>query len=337
MTEAHKCELLGGAFAIIVQLSLALVCVLTLVIKRQSEYPQRDWLVWFLDATKQGVGSSFGHFSNIYLSVVIAQSLPTADECQWYCTTYVLDATVGTACNLILLSLFSMAVRRFPYCGEGMIPGDYGDPPQLTLYLPQLAVWLMIVVFGKVLLLLSLSQVIVPLDALLATVFKPIRKYPELELVLVMILIPSVLNALQFWLTDSFLKRSESNDKLEDGAETEMTGLRSGHLDDDLLVSTHSGSTDSEDTSSSTHSGRMKRPHSESSLQSSISSVVVRISRSVLALLPKRTTKAVSSRDDSTIRPNRSTNDRSKGFQHTPTADHRRLLRQPTIPSDLEG
>eukprot|EP01037_Dinobryon_pediforme_P038981 gene38981-47306_t len=161
MTEAHKCELLGGAFAMIVQLSLALVCVLTLVIKRQSEYPQRDWLVWFLDATKQGVGSSFGHFSNIYLSVVIAQSLPTADECQWYCTTYVLDATVGTA---------------------WMIPGDYGDPPQLTLYLPQLAVWLMIVVIGKVLLLLSLSQVIVPLDALLATVFKPIRKYPELEL-----------------------------------------------------------------------------------------------------------------------------------------------------------
>lgn len=241
MAEVQKCRLIGGLFAMLVQVCLAFVCIGTLIIKRQQETPQRDWLVWFLDATKQGLGSSFGHFSNIYLSMVIAQSLPEADECQWYCTTYVLDATLGTACNLLLLTLFTAVVKQLPQCRDTMEIGEYGNPPQLALYLPQLAVWLVIVVMGKMLMLLSLAQVIVPVDAFLAELFRPLRQTPEIELVTVMIVIPTMLNSLQFWLTDSFLKRSRNSSEDEsegsEGLVTEMTGLRSRVLlDENLLV-----------------------------------------------------------------------------------------------------
>jgi uncharacterized membrane protein YhaH (DUF805 family) len=245
MGEASSCRLVGGVFAILVQVCLAFVCVMTLIVKRFHERPQRNWLVWCMDATKQGLGSSFGHFSNIYLSMIIAQSLTTdtesseqygtnsehhlhrplllnlatnrkvfvsvGDECQWYCTTYVLDATVGTAFNLLLLSAFAYLIRQVPCCRERpvMVMGFYGDPPQMSLFLPQLGVWLIIVVISKLLLLATLTRLLRPIDAVLSDLFTPLRRHPELELVLVMIVIPTCLNALQFWLTDSFLKRSE--------------------------------------------------------------------------------------------------------------------------------
>jgi len=79
----EKCRLLGGAFASIVQGILGFICISALVIKRENEVPRRDWYVWFLDVNKQGIGASFGHFANIFLSVAIAEQLVDADECQW--------------------------------------------------------------------------------------------------------------------------------------------------------------------------------------------------------------------------------------------------------------
>lgn len=49
-----KCHLIGGLFANLIQASLAVVCIITLIIKRQQEVPQREWKVWFLDVMKQG-------------------------------------------------------------------------------------------------------------------------------------------------------------------------------------------------------------------------------------------------------------------------------------------
>lgn len=52
--KVGSCHLLGGIFASFIQGCLALLCIGTLIIKRQNEHPRRDWLVWFLDVMKQG-------------------------------------------------------------------------------------------------------------------------------------------------------------------------------------------------------------------------------------------------------------------------------------------
>ena len=72
---ASECRLLGGAFASFIQVCLATLCITTLAFKRFGEVPQRPWVVWALDVGKQSVGSSFGHFSNIFLSEIIAPLL----------------------------------------------------------------------------------------------------------------------------------------------------------------------------------------------------------------------------------------------------------------------
>jgi hypothetical protein len=139
------------------------------------------------------------------LSVIIANSLSKADECQWYCLTYVVDATLGTALNILLLKLFEMQVKRCPTC-TSMDFGEYGNPPQLNVWFKQLFVWLTIVVIAKVVTLYLLYQLIVPLNEILSDIFAVFHDKPELELVLVMIIIPTILNTLQFWVTDTYLK-----------------------------------------------------------------------------------------------------------------------------------
>jgi hypothetical protein len=59
MTPHHdpsegNCRLIDGPFASFIQACLAIVCIGTLIIKRQQESPRREVFVWFLDVMKQG-------------------------------------------------------------------------------------------------------------------------------------------------------------------------------------------------------------------------------------------------------------------------------------------
>jgi hypothetical protein len=316
----HACHLLGGYFASFLQFLLGSLCILTLIIKRQYEIPQRRLYIWFLDVTKQGVGSSFGHFSNIYLSMIIAGNLSKienanengGDECQWYCLTYMLDATFGTIWNILCLYLLekvliceedssnaigcvnsfcsSTATVTSSYicipmqtilsnCRNTQRParkdskserssadeeveidlfrtrqslhssqdrnysssqglrlvlsmGDYGNPPQFSIYLAQLAIYLVIVLFGKVVTVYLIYQYIEYLDRYIAWLFTPIVSIgvPELELVLVMVIVPVIVNSIQFWVTDTYLKK-----KTVDIEYSSVVAGEDSDLDTDLL------------------------------------------------------------------------------------------------------
>jgi hypothetical protein len=242
--SSGKCLLLGGLFSTLVQVSLGVICILALVIKRNNEIPRRDWDVWFLDVMKQGthvlhydaysksylyslhdiaIGSGFGHFANIFLSMFIAGTITDADECQWYCLTYVVDSTLGTFMNILLLRCFERCLLWCPGCTVLRF-GDYGTPPQLLIWFPQLVVWMIIVVIAKILTMFLLFQFLAPLDVIISTVFKIFTGYPELELVTVMVIIPTIMNTVQFWVTDTFLKR-----KVEEE-------VRDSELDEELIT-----------------------------------------------------------------------------------------------------
>lgn len=207
MANVRRCELLGGTFAILIQFLLAFISVGTLIIKRQYEHPRRDWMVWFLDVLKQGVGSGVGHFANIYLSQIIAFTILDADECQWYCFTYIVDCTAGLVINIFLIRLFERLVDCYPNACRALKFGDYGDPPQLSVFVIQLVIWVAMVVVNKVLLLSLMLHVLAPINTFLTYFFVRIQDQAELELVLVMVLVPAAMNTLLFWVTDTFLKR----------------------------------------------------------------------------------------------------------------------------------
>jgi hypothetical protein len=205
----ERCSLLGGNFSILVQLVLMVICFFTLVIKRFYERPQRNIIVWTLDGLKQGIGSMSGHLTNILLSPVLARKLIDGDECEWYCLIYLTDATLGISFNLLCLTLIELISSKILIHDVLWLKfGDYGNPPRVSIWFGQLSIWLLIVMVGKILIFSLFYLLSSQVDAIMTSFFAIFKGYPRVELVFVMILIPFVLNILQFWVQDAFLKQA---------------------------------------------------------------------------------------------------------------------------------
>ncbi|CAD8100323.1 unnamed protein product [Paramecium primaurelia] len=233
--EAQGCELLGG-FGILVQSILGFLCFLVLVFKRHIEKPKRVWKIFLMDTAKQFVSAVVQHFLNIGLALLLS-SADSGDQCQWYFITYMLDCTIGMLINCLLITLFE---KLFQKLGQTQFQtGNYYtiSYPQITtysissndltqaqkakpkvevaygVYVFQLTLWILIVVVSKV--ILYFFQLILGEYLLTAVswMFQPINQYPELELVIVLVIIPLIFNALCFWVQDSFLKKSKFKKK----------------------------------------------------------------------------------------------------------------------------
>jgi hypothetical protein len=64
-----ECRLMGP-FALLVQLALGGLAMLSLVYKRWRERPQRPVKIWFFDVSKQVFGSVLVHIANIFMSML---------------------------------------------------------------------------------------------------------------------------------------------------------------------------------------------------------------------------------------------------------------------------
>ncbi|CAN0451467.1 unnamed protein product, partial [Ectocarpus sp. 8 AP-2014] len=121
----------------------------------------------------------------------------------------------------------------------GQVTGDYGTPPLFSVYRTQLLAYTVILVICKAVttaIVIAMDEV---LSSLAKALFSPVSAYPELELTLVMIICPWILNALQFWILDNVLM-----------SEKVMLDTRSGSFgkfrddgDDALMPLVHYGST----------------------------------------------------------------------------------------------
>lgn len=69
-----ECELLGS-FAILVQGSLGVLALFSLVFKRWRERPQRPLKIWSFDVSKQVVGSVLVHIANLLMSLLSSGQL----------------------------------------------------------------------------------------------------------------------------------------------------------------------------------------------------------------------------------------------------------------------
>jgi antibiotic biosynthesis monooxygenase (ABM) superfamily enzyme len=129
---------------------------------------------------------------------------------------------MGTVINILLLRCFEGQVQRFiPDCTL-MRFGDYGNPPQLSIWFPQLVVWMCIVIVAKLMTLYLLLQFIQPLNFIVSHIFSVFHDKPQVELVLVMIIIPTIMNTVQFWVTDTFLKKREEDELADSELDEEL-------------------------------------------------------------------------------------------------------------------
>lgn len=106
--ESAECHLLGP-FALIIQGSLGLLALLSLVFKRWRERPQRPLKVWAFDASKQVVGSMLLHVANLLMSLLssgkLAVTLENPDKFQANpCSFYLLNLAIDVSLQLIPFS-----------------------------------------------------------------------------------------------------------------------------------------------------------------------------------------------------------------------------------------
>lgn len=118
---------------------------MTRSVKRCLEWPQRPWLIWLLDTSKQAFSQVHSHFINVGMAILLAKEF-SEDGCVWYLINIVLDSTLGTLLCYGVLHLVHLAARgRCP----GLISGNYYHRETYRIncayWLLQLLVWTLIV------------------------------------------------------------------------------------------------------------------------------------------------------------------------------------------------
>jgi len=81
-------------------------------------------------------------------------------------------------------------------------------------WLLQLSSWIAVIFLTKFVISLFILALESPLADFAAWLFTPLQDYPDVELAVVMIACPCLMNALQFWIQDSFLKKDVRDESI---------------------------------------------------------------------------------------------------------------------------
>ncbi|KAF1930311.1 uncharacterized protein M421DRAFT_58377 [Didymella exigua CBS 183.55] len=220
-----ECNLLGD-FALLVQGALGLLAVSSLAVKRLREHPRRPMKIWFFDVSKQVFGSVLLHLANILMSMlssgqfdlaaqtqsagaaaVAAEKGSEPNPCSFYLLNLAIDTTIGIPILVLLLKILHRAFLLTPLASppESIRSGNYGHPPRATWWLKQSIIYFL----G----LMGMKLCVLALFALLpwiAWVGDWALRWTEgntaLQIAFVMFVFPLVMNALQYWIVDGFIK-----------------------------------------------------------------------------------------------------------------------------------
>lgn len=203
-----RCTIMEKPVDFAVQIALAIFAFASLVLKRFCEMPRREWLIFGLDTSKQCCGFAMCHFVNMAFSQLLQNE--SQSPCEWYFVNIVLDTTVRV---VICYALFRLSLSLLDRCvvGHEFESGNYGDPVAWRRYFKQLLMWLVIVLASRSLMLPLLYLMPNQLIAAANPILQPLEQHSKhdngrLELVVVMLVTPTVLNILQLWIQDGFLK-----------------------------------------------------------------------------------------------------------------------------------
>jgi len=127
----------------------------------------------------------------------------------WYFITLIMDTTFGVVFAYSLLKIIEKVSRDNGWTKA--ISGNYSEDTDeeidLGAWSLQLMIWVSIVAFVKWLLLIAIIYFRLFFIEIGKRMLEPFADDPRVELVFVMIVVPAVMNILQFWVQDNFLKQ----------------------------------------------------------------------------------------------------------------------------------
>jgi hypothetical protein len=222
--EEQVCQIYSveDSFTSFVQALLAAFALASLWIKRLQERPQRDFLTWFLDVSKQAFGACYAHVLNMVIASIIAGNARGGqilnDECAWYAINYVIDTTLGLVITIIFLDWLDKLANHFQWTAL-MNSGVYVGREGICHWVWQMFAWIIILSLCKVVICAFMWILAVPLAYMGMVLFAPLQSNIRFELLFVMIFFPGVLNVVYFWITDSYLKADHKDSNDEGGKE----------------------------------------------------------------------------------------------------------------------
>lgn len=205
------------AYADTVQLLLGLLAILSLLFKRYIERPQRTCHIWLLDVSKQATGGIFAHFLNIAMAIYLSSLQSTGGQCAWYFINYTIDTTIGIIFAWFYFRIINIIAHRLnwtslKHTGDYHLHKSYiaiSNRVNYRIWGLQLLAWVIVIALTKFTLLGFIYLAISPLNSF-AVFFKDLFTSPKVELLVVMICCPLLMNAIQFWIFDTFLKKKTS-------------------------------------------------------------------------------------------------------------------------------
>jgi hypothetical protein len=221
--EEETCTLLPGAFGAVVQGFLFLISVGVLLLKKKREealcrIEARSWPTFLLDSSKQLVGAGWVHLVNMACALLLGIRFE-GNECEWYWVNIMVDTTLGVFIEYLLLVVLTEAFEWATFYKGTFQTGEYKDETGRFLpsrYMWQLAVWLLCVTFMKFAMVIMMLVFPSGFQSLAHCLLSLVpRQDVRLQLIVVMVITPCCMNAVQFWLTDNFIKR-RSNKFMDD-------------------------------------------------------------------------------------------------------------------------
>ncbi|VTT78707.1 unnamed protein product [Fusarium fujikuroi] len=210
-----ECSLLGS-FALLVQGALGALALLSLVYKRWRERPQRPLKIWFFDVSKQVFGSVLVHIANIFMSMLTSgrfsvQVDPSATSMTRRSDD---DNYAPNPCSFYLLNLaIDASLVRFTPVGqppESVQSGNYGTPPNVWWWLKQSVIYFC-GLFGMKICVLIIFIMMPWISKAGDWALGWTEGNEKLQIAFVMMIFPLIMNALQYYIIDSFIKLKETN------------------------------------------------------------------------------------------------------------------------------
>mmetsp|Transcript_123703 Transcript_123703/g.357840 ORF Transcript_123703/g.357840 Transcript_123703/m.357840 type:complete len:242 (+) Transcript_123703:86-811(+) len=211
------CQVLGDRFGFLVQGVLFAVVMSTLAFKWRMERPRRSLRVFVLDSSKQVIGAGAIHVMNMLCAIAFASrsQAVVVDECAWYWVNIMVDTTFGVLlCYWLLKGTEQLLGYDSGDYGKKAQTGiDWDQQPDYWKWGEQIVVWCMIVMLMKliVVLLLFVGDSFWIWLSVMATHW---ITDPQLRLLFVMVVTPTLMNMFQFCITDSFLKYQQKDSKV---------------------------------------------------------------------------------------------------------------------------
>ncbi|KAJ9305644.1 hypothetical protein DTO217A2_4873 [Paecilomyces variotii] len=214
--DTGECKLLGP-FSLLVQAALGALALLSLVYKRYRERPQRPVKIWAFDASKQVFGSAMLHLANLLMSMFSAGKFEITarkyqpNPCSFYLLNLGIDTTLGIPILIFILRILNALAMYTPLANppESIESGNYGDPPRASWWFKQSIIYFVGLLGMKICVFF-----IIDLMPWIVSVGDWALRWTEgntaIQICFVMLLFPVIMNALQYYIIDTFIKKQTS-------------------------------------------------------------------------------------------------------------------------------